>query len=141
MPLVTLIGQALAKEGNEFIYCGPTPDCRNCKLKTVCFNLKTGRWYRITKVRNKQHTCTVHEGNVAVVEVEEMSITAAIPKKLSQGTTAQIDTVDCNHVGCPHYTLCHNRALQSTKKYKIIKIHETLDCQKGEALCRAELSD
>ena len=141
MPLITLIGKSQAVEGNEFIYCGPTTDCRHCKLKTVCFNLKPGRRYRISKVRDKQHTCTIHEGNVAVVEVEELSIMAAIPKRLSQGTTTQIDTVDCNYLDCPYYTLCHNRALQSSKKYKIMKIHETIECAKGEALCRAELSD
>ena len=37
MPLVTLIGEKLAKKDFEFIYLGPINDCRNCKLKTVCF--------------------------------------------------------------------------------------------------------
>ena len=50
MPLVTLIGEKLAIEDAEFTYLGPQNDCRNCKLKTVCFNLKPGRRYKITTV-------------------------------------------------------------------------------------------
>ena len=73
MPLVTLIGEKLAKENGEFIYLGPQNDCKNCKLKTVCFNLKQGGYYKITKVRDKKHSCNVHEGCAAVVEVQEIS--------------------------------------------------------------------
>jgi len=72
MPLVTLIGEKLAKENDEFIYLGPQNDCKNCKLKTVCFNLKQGSQYKIIKVRDKRHNCNVHEGNAAVVEVQEI---------------------------------------------------------------------
>ena len=73
MPLVTLIGEKLAKENEEFIYIGPQNDCKNCKLKTVCFNLKQGGHYKITKVRDKRHSCSVHDGNAAVVEVQEIT--------------------------------------------------------------------
>lgn len=71
MPLVTLIGEKLANEGEEFIYLGPNKECGNCKLKTVCFNLKPGRTYKITKIRDKRHSCNVHDENVIVVEVQE----------------------------------------------------------------------
>ena len=73
MVLVTLIGEHLAVEGEEFTYLGANNECRNCQLKTVCFNLKPGRKYRITKLRDKHHECDVHEGDVVVVEVEELS--------------------------------------------------------------------
>ena len=69
MTLVTLIGERLAKEDEEFIYLGPNNDCRRCKLKTVCFNLKPGRRYKIIDIRDKRHSCELHEGNAAVVEV------------------------------------------------------------------------
>jgi uncharacterized protein (UPF0179 family) len=72
MPLLTLIGNRLAKEGNEFIYIGPNNECRNCKLKTVCFNLKPGKNYKITKLRNKRHDCKVHDGSAIAVEVKEL---------------------------------------------------------------------
>ena len=74
MPLVTLIGEKLAKKDEEFIYIGPNNECRNCKLKTVCFNLKPGRKYRITNIRDKRHNCNVHEGTAAVVEVQDIKL-------------------------------------------------------------------
>jgi uncharacterized protein (UPF0179 family) len=91
MPLVTLIGEKLAKNEAEFIYIGPNNECRNCKLKTVCFNLKIGRKYKITNIRDKRHNCNVHEGTVAVVEVQEMPIITAIEKKYSEGSKIKIN--------------------------------------------------
>jgi len=91
MTLVTLIGEKIAKEEDEFTYLGPANDCKNCKLKTVCFNLKPGRRYKIIKVRDKKHTCNTHEGNASVVEVSELPIIAAIDKKLSEGSITQIE--------------------------------------------------
>jgi len=73
MPLVTLIGEKLANEGNKFIYLGANNGCGKCKLKTVCFNLKPGKTYEITKIRDKRHSCNVHDGDVVAVEVQEIS--------------------------------------------------------------------
>jgi len=137
--LVTLIGEKLAKEGSEFIYLGPNSECRGCKLKTVCFNLKPGRRYRIMKVRDKRHSCSVHEGDAVVIEAKEMPITAAINRKLSEGSIAKIEKKECDNTGCTNYKLCHNIALQRNRKYKIIKIHERLDCPLGYNLQKAEL--
>ena len=86
MPLITLIGNALAEENAEFTYIKANNECRNCKLKTVCFNLKPGRRYKITKIREKTHHCDVHEGYVVVVEVEEQPIETTLEKKLPKGT-------------------------------------------------------
>ena len=72
MPLVTLIGEKLANEGDKFIYLGPNNGCARCKLKTVCFNLKPGSHYNIVKVRDKRHNCNVHDESVIVVEVREL---------------------------------------------------------------------
>ncbi len=141
MALVTLIGEKLAKEGDEFIYLGPNSDCRNCKLKTVCFNLKIGRRYKITNIREKRHSCTIHEGEAAVVEVQELPILAAIDKKLSEGYTSKIEQQECGNIGCKYYDLCHNIALQKDKKYKITKIYKKIDCPIGNELQKAELTD
>lgn len=73
MLLVTLIGEKLANEGDKFIYLGPNNGCASCKLKTVCFNLKPGKHYNIVKVRDKRHSCDVHDEGVIVVEVQELS--------------------------------------------------------------------
>ena len=91
MPLVTLIGEKLAREDAEFCYIGPNNECRNCKLKTVCFNLKLGRHYKITKVRDKRHVCNVHEGTAVVVELQELPILTTIDKKLSEQSNSKIE--------------------------------------------------
>ena len=140
MPLITLIGEKLAKEENEFTYLGPNNKCKNCKLKTVCFNLKPGRKYKITNVREKHHNCNVHEGTAAVVEVQEMPILTAVDKKLSEGAKVKIDNKGCGNIGCVNHELC-NVILKKDKNYKIIKIYESLDCPIGYDLQKAELSE
>ena len=141
MPLVTLIGEKLAIVETEFIYIGPNNDCRNCKLKTVCFNLKPGRKYKITTIREKRHNCNVHDGNAAVVEVQEIPIITAIDKNISEGDTTKIEKKECGNIGCVYYELCNNLALQKDKKYKITKVFEGIDCILGYELQKAELTD
>ena len=140
MSFVTLIGEKLAIEGNEFIYLGSNNGCRKCKLKTVCFNLKPGREYKITKIRDKRHSCNVHDGNAAVVEVQEMPIIAAIDKKLSGGNTTKTKKKECKNIGCIYYELCNNIALQKDKNYKIRETYESIDCPIGHNLQKAELT-
>jgi uncharacterized protein (UPF0179 family) len=140
MPLVTLIGEKLAMEDCEFVYIGPNNECRNCKLKTVCFNLKTGRKYKITSVREKRHNCSIHEGNAAVVEVQELPIITAIDKKFSEGNNVKFEGEPCKSIGCVNYELCSVN-LNKDKAYKIVKIYETIECPMGYELKKAELSD
>ena len=140
MPLVTLIGEKLAVEEKEFTYLGPNNECKNCKLKTVCFNLKPGRTYRITNVRDKRHNCNVHEGTAVVVEVQETPLFLAINKNLSEGDKYKIENKKCKSIGCNNYKLC-NVILQKDKKYKIKKIYESIDCPLEYDLQKAELSE
>jgi uncharacterized protein (UPF0179 family) len=142
MPLVTLIGEKIAKEDNEFIYIGPNNDCRNCKLKTVCFNLKPGRKYKITKIRDKRHSCSIHEGNTAVVEVTEMPLIVAIEKNLIEESTIKIEEKnECRNIGCDNFKLCNNLALQNEKTYVIKNIYDTVICPIGNELKKVELVD
>ena len=141
MALVTLIGEKLAINDSEFTYIGSQSECRNCKLKTVCFNLKPGRQYKITNVRDKRHNCSVHEGNVVVVEVSELPLITSIDKKLAEGTKTEIKKIDCIHIGCEQYELCINNALQNGKQYTIKKIHEKIKCPAGYERYKAELTD
>jgi uncharacterized protein (UPF0179 family) len=140
MPLVTLIGEKIAKKDIEFVYLGPNNECRNCKIKTVCFNLKPGRKYKITNVRDKRHNCNVHEGTAAVVEVQELPIILAIDQNLSEGTEIDIEDKECRSPGCIHYELC-NVNVQKDKKYKISKIFGVIECPIGNDLKKAELSN
>jgi len=141
MPLVSLIGEHLALKGTHFQYRGPQNECRNCRLKTVCFNLKPGRLYEITEVREKQHHCNLHEGNVCVIEVKELPISAALPTKLSKGMQTKIFQGDCPHIGCDFFELCVNDLLPKEKSYTILKVSEKLSCPIGKELYKAELTD
>ena len=142
MPLVTLIGEKLAEKDKEFIYLGPNNECRNCKLKTVCFNLKPNRHYKITKIRDKKHNCNIFEGSAIVVEVEELPIVTTIDKKLSTGNKIKIEKKDCKSIGCSNYNLCTNKALHKDKKYKITMVYnEIIDCPMGYNLQKVELID
>jgi len=141
MVLVTLVGEQLAVEGQEFIYLGSNSECRNCQLKTVCFNLKPGRNYRITKLRDKSHDCAIHEGKVIVVEVEELPITVTVTKKPSEGTTTTIEKKECKNIGCDSFEICSTTALQNGKTYTIKKVYEKIPCPKNYELYKVDVSD
>ena len=141
MVLVTLVGEQLAVEGEEFTYLGSNSECRNCQLKTVCFNLKPGRNYRITKLREKSHDCNIHEGKVIVVEVEELPLTVAITKELPEGATTTVEKKDCKNIGCDSFNICTNTALQNGKTYTIKKMYEKIKCLKHYELYKVDVMD
>ena len=138
---MTLIGKRLAVEGIEFTYLGANNECRNCKLKTVCFNLKSGRHYKITKIRDKQHSCNVHDGNVVVIEVKELPILTTADENLSEGIELKIKKKECRNIGCPYFELCNNMALQKDKTYRVEKIYEKIECLKDYKLNKVELTE
>lgn len=141
MVLVTLVGEQLALQGLEFTYLGSNSECRNCQLKTVCFNLKQGRTYRITKIRDKSHDCNIHEGKVIVVEVEELPLTVAISKEHPEGATITIEKKDCKNIGCDSYDVCTNIALQNGKNYTIKKVYEKIKCPRHFELYKVDVID
>ena len=133
MVLVTLIGNMLAKEGTLFIYSGPVNDCRDCRLKTVCFNLDEGNHYKVTGLRDVQHDCKMHEGGVRVVEVEIVPIDASEESQRAiEGATISFEEPDCKHIGCAHYRLCHPLGISEEKKYRIMRVEDNLDCILGQ---------
>jgi uncharacterized protein (UPF0179 family) len=134
--MITLIGKDLAKEGMEFQYLGPLLECKNCKLKNVCFNLDEGKWYRITKIRDKEHDCKVHdEGKVVTVEVEELPVPVVISaKSVVEGETISFKPVNCKEYDCEYYELCHPMGLREGTKIKIEKIEGEVNCPKNKDL-------
>jgi len=141
MVLVTLVGEQLAVEGKEFIYLGANSECRNCQLKTVCFNLKPGRNYRITKLREKSHDCNIHEGKVIVVEVEELPLTVAVSNEPSEGATVTIEKKECKNIGCDSFDICTTTALQNGKTYTVKKVYEKLNCPKNYQLYKVDVAE
>jgi uncharacterized protein (UPF0179 family) len=140
MPLVTLIGEKLAEKGKEFVYIGPNKECKNCKLKTVCFNLKPGKKYKITNIRDKKHNCNIHEGTASVIEVQEQPIITCIDKKYDENSNSKIEKNNCGSIGCMYHDLCSVN-IEKGKKYKIIKIFEEIECPIGYKIQKVELKE
>ena len=134
MVLVTLIGEKIAKKGNEFIYMGALPECKDCKLKNVCFNLEEGRRYKITNVRDVRHDCKIHEGGVRIVEVEKTLVPAAAEAKNAvEGETISINP-DCKNIGCEFYKLCVPVGVKLGMKFRISKIKDDISCPEKKKL-------
>lgn len=139
MNVVTIIGERIAKKGTEFVYLGPLNECRNCIVKTACFNLKPDHTYKIINIRDKKHGCNVHEGPGVVVEVEEQPIRTTIDKKLSKGSITQLEPHICDHVFCNYYEICTTKAIQKGNKYKIEAIFDDVNCARKESFIEADV--
>ncbi|MEW5759221.1 MAG: UPF0179 family protein [Candidatus Thermoplasmatota archaeon] len=135
MTIVTLVGKTQAKVGFEFIYIGHLSDCKECRLKTVCFNLDTGRRYVVKAVRDVEHTCKIHEEGVRVVVVERLPIKAGIDGKLAiEGSTITYEERNCPNLECEHHKICQPYGLKKNEKFKIVKVCEDIVCPEKNEL-------
>lgn len=140
MALITLLSEPQAKVGGEFYFMGPNTDCKDCRLKGVCFNLETGSRYRVVEVRGQKHPCEACEGEVVAVEVEKVPTPAAVPKKgAMDGVTITYVESDCNIVSCPNYWMCHATGKKNGQKYTITRLGKDLECPAGEKMVDADL--
>ncbi len=135
MPIVTLVGRTNSKEGNEFVYIGPCPECKNCKIKNACINLDKGRKYRVVKVRDKEHECELHEGGVIVVEVEETPFTTTVDSHGAiENSTFNFEPFDCPHYECLQHGACFPDGLVSGKVKIISADKKNVECAMGKNL-------
>jgi len=133
MVLLTVIGRRLAKPGSEFIFIEPNSNCKECKVKTICFHLGAGVKYRIVNVRDVVHECQQHEDNVVIVEVEEVPREVVIPKKQAmEGTTITIELPKCRERGCQYYRLCYPVGMESGMKRQVIEVLDKVKCPDGQ---------
>ncbi len=140
MALITLISEPQAKVGGEFYFLGPITECKDCRLKGVCFNLEPGSRYRVVKVRNQKHTCPECEGEVVAVEVEKVSTPTAVPKKGAiEGVTITYVGSRCDEISCPNFGLCHPVGKKDGQKYTIARLGSDLECPIGEKIVDADL--
>ena len=141
MVLLTVIGRKLAKPGMQFIFIGPNSNCKECKVKTICFHLKHGARYKIISARDVVHDCQEHEDNVVIVEVEEVPRQSVIPKKIAmEGTTITLDIPKCKERGCQHYQLCLPVGLETGYKRQILSVTEKIECLDGQDRVKVILS-
>lgn len=135
--MITVIGERQAKIGGQFIYLGPLTECKECKLKGVCFNLDSGAMYRIVEVRDVKHDCEVHEEGVRVIKVDKIPMEGAVQKKGAlEGTTVTREVIKCDNLGCEHYRLCHPLGVEKGHKVRIKKMAGDMECAEGKKLVR-----
>lgn len=135
MVLVTVVGEQQCKKGFEFVFGGPIADCRECKVKNVCFHLEQNRWYRVTDVRDVHHECKMHEGGVRVVEVERLPTRAALPARAAvEGAMVTFEESDCKRRGCVHFRLCRPLGAVEGMRFRISSVGAEIECPKGDRL-------
>jgi len=135
---VTLIGRRNASAGYEFIYSGPTPDCKNCKIKNACMNLDVGQRYRITAIRDVEHQCKLHD-DVCVVEVERIPFDLGFEARSSEeDTIITREENRCERVDCDNHTICRPRFF-TPGRYRVLTVGEALECPKGLELKRVSV--
>jgi uncharacterized protein (UPF0179 family) len=141
MVLVTVVGERQCKKGFEFVFGGPLSECRDCKVRNVCFHLEPNRRYRVTEIRDVHHECKVHDEGVRVVEVEKLPTRAALNTRAAvEGSMVTFEETDCPHIGCPNYRLCKPPGASEGMRFRITTVESDLDCLKGRSL-RAVLLD
>lgn len=140
MVTITLIGEHQAKEGEQFVYMGPLTECRDCKLKAVCFNLDVGNAYKITVIRDVHHECKIHEEGVRVVEVEKIPMRCAVGQKYAmEGSLITLEDPRCKNLACEKYRLCRPPGLEHGTKYKVTVVKGEVECPEGNKLVEVEL--
>lgn len=133
--VVSLVGETQAKIGTTFIFRGPLSECRDCKRKTVCFNLEEGTLYEIVSVRDKHHDCNVHESGVRVVELKKAPVETTLDVKHAiEGSTVSIDKEECLNIGCENRRMCFLLGPKSNKKFRVSKVKGDVKCPEGRSL-------
>lgn len=132
MPMITLVPEEFAEVGRTFDFMGEDPYCKDCRIRTICFNLQPGCRYRIRSLRSTYHNCDAAEGRVRVVEVERIQKPLAVDAKgAMEGATVTFERPECPHIGCPNYKLCCPELPKSGDKVTLVKVGKKLDCALG----------
>ena len=140
MVIITLIGEHQAREGVEFVYCGPLTECRECRLKAVCFNLDPGCSYRIKAIREVKHDCRIHEDGVRVVEVDKVPVRCAVGSKFAiEGSTITMGEMKCGNMGCEKYRLCHPTGVTKNSKWRVASVHGDVTCPNNHKMIEVDL--
>ena len=133
MVLITLTGEAQAMVGNRFYYLGPLTECKDCRLKGVCFNLEPGHLYEVIGLRDAQHDCEIHESKVRAVEVKKVPVSSAVQqKKAIDGSMITFEAAKCGNIGCDNYAYCCPHGIREGARYTISEIVRDIDCLIGE---------
>lgn len=141
MAQITLVGERQAVEGHEFVYRGPQPECRECRVKAACLNQDVGRRYRITQVREVSHPCLLNEERARVVEYEAAPPPCSLPVTVAvEGAIVGYEPLVCANAACANYRLCHPVGIDAGQRVRVGEVGEELDCPLGYAIVPARVS-
>lgn len=141
MPIAA-IGEKQAKVGAEFMFDDSFEDCKSCNLRQVCIgNLEPRRIYKIVRVKKKKHPCSLYEGGIVVVEVEEAKIKALIDAKTAfEGATITLKLSGCSQISCKYHTQCIPKGLYDNDRIKITKVYKKrIDCPQNRRMKLVQL--
>lgn len=136
--VLTVLGSSHTRVGAQFTYAGETDeDCASCKLRKTCQNLEPERAYRVKAVRPVEHkgVCTVFEGTVKVVEVEEVPQRVIVPAVAARGTGWSNRFEECG-ASCLLKRYCNPAALPrgSLARGSFVAIDGAATCKVGRDL-------
>lgn len=132
MAQITLVGERQAIAGHEFVYRGPQPECRECRVKAACLNQEMGRRYRVLHVRNVAHPCLLNEERAKVVEVEAAPPACSLPARGAvEGAVIGYVPLVCANAACPNYRLCHPIGIDRGTRLRILEVGGELECPLG----------
>ncbi len=138
---ITLVGERQAVAGHEFVYRGPQPECRECRVKAACLNQDVGRRYRVLRVREVAHPCLLNEERVRVVEVEAAPPECSLPTRGAvEGALVAYEPIICANAACPNFRLCHPVGLERGTRLRIVEVGTELDCPLGYDIAPARVA-
>lgn len=141
MVQITLVGEGQSVVGHEFVYRGPQPECRPCKVKAACLNQKMGRRYRIAKVRDVRHGCLLNEGHARVVEVELAPPECSISSRTAvEGAVLAYEKIVCANAACPNFRTCHPIGIDPGMRIRVLDVGPELDCPLGYSIVSAKVA-
>ncbi len=137
---ITLIANAEAREGYEFVYQGGAPVCRTCPYRHACLTLDVGRQYAITKVRTITHPCALQESEAHVVEVKAVPRPLVIDSRSAVvGSSVETGRYPCRRVDCPNWWICAGPNLPPKQRFRIERVKaEPAECRIGRTLKRVD---
>ncbi|HEV2520651.1 MAG TPA: UPF0179 family protein [Thermoplasmata archaeon] len=141
MAEITLLSNAQAQVGFEFVYLGGAPVCRTCPYRHACLTLDAGRRYRVSKVRPVQHPCALQEVNANVVEVEPIPRSLVVDARAAiVGGSVDTGRVECTRLDCPNWDICAGPSIPAKQRYRVERAGGALaECRIGRTLKQVDV--
>ena len=141
MVQITLVGERQASPGHDFIYRGPQPECKPCKVRDACLNQELGHRYRIRRVRDVSHPCLLNEERARVVEVEPLPPECSLSSRSAiEGAVLSYEKIVCSNTVCSNFRTCHPMGIEPGTRISVREVGEQLECPLGYSLVSAKVA-